>query len=150
MSLTGILAGGLMNLLGAPSSPSSSAASPSGTSTAQTEFQQLGQDLQSGNVSAARQDFATIEQNVRQRTSQIIHHHHHFSGAGAQSNSADSLSQEFGTLGQDLQSGNLSAAQSAFTQLQQSLQNADPFASLDPGSSAGGSASPSSAVNFMV
>jgi len=31
MSLTGILAGGLMNLLGAPSSPSSSAASPSGS-----------------------------------------------------------------------------------------------------------------------
>ncbi|HVB86537.1 MAG TPA: hypothetical protein VNK23_07735 [Candidatus Dormibacteraeota bacterium] len=149
MSLTGILAGGLLNLLGAHSTQSGTAAVPSGTSSAPAELQQLGQDLQSGNLSAARQDFASIEQNVRQRTSQMIHHYHHFSGAGAHSGSTNSLSQEFGTLGQDLQSGNLSAAQSAFSQLQQSLQSADPFASLDPSSSSGGP-SPSSSVNFMV
>jgi outer membrane protein assembly factor BamD (BamD/ComL family) len=151
MSLTGILAGGLLNLLGSQSAQSSNATNQSGPSTAQAEFQQLGQDLQSGNLSAARQDFATIEQNVRQRTSQIIHHHHHFSGAASQSSSTNSLAQEFGTLGQDLQSGNLSAAQSAFSQLQQSLQSADqPFASLDSAGSAGASQAPSSSVNFMV
>jgi hypothetical protein len=150
MSLTGILAGGLLNLFDAQSAQSSTATNQSGASTPQAEFQQLGQDLQSGNLSAARQDFANIQQSIHQRTSQIIHHHRHFSGGGEQSNSADSLAQEFGTLGQDLQSGNLSAAQSAFAQLQQSLQSADPFASLDSGTSAGASQSPSSAVNFMA
>jgi len=150
MSLSGILAGGLANLLGSQSSQSSTATNQSSSSSAQAEFQQLGQDLQSGNLSAARQDFATIEQNVRQRTSQIIHHHHHFSGGGSQSSSANSLAEDFGTLGQDLQSGNISGAQSAFAQLQQSLQSSDPFASVDPSSSGGTPQSASSAVNFMV
>jgi len=150
MSLTGILAGGLLNLFGAQSAQSSAATNQSGASIPQAEFQQLGQDLQSGNLSAARQDFAKIQQSVHERTSQIIHHHRHFSGGGSQSSSADSLAQEFGTLGQDLQSGSLSAAQSAFSQLQQSLQSANPFDSLDSATDGGASQSPSSAVNFMV
>ncbi|MGH9717102.1 MAG: hypothetical protein ACRD4R_10305 [Candidatus Acidiferrales bacterium] len=147
MSLTGILAGGLLNFLGAGSSQSSSATNQGGSSAAQTEFQQLGQDLQSGNLSAARQNFSTIEQGVRQRTAQILHHHHHFSAAGAQSGS-DSLSQEFSTLTQALQSGNLSAAQTAFSALQQSLDQ--PYSSLDSAAGAGATQPASSSVSFMV
>ncbi|MGH9739782.1 MAG: hypothetical protein ACRD4X_14535 [Candidatus Acidiferrales bacterium] len=150
MSLTGILAGGLLNLLGAQPMQSSGAANTSGSSpsqSAQQEFQQLGQDLQSGNLSAARQDFAAIEQSTRQRTSQILHHHHHFSAEGAQPASTSSLSQDFGTLAQALQSGNLSAAQSAFTILQQAIE---PSAALDSGAAAAGSQPPSNAINFLI
>lgn len=147
MPLTGILAGGLLDLLGAHSTQSSSAANPNASSAAQTEFQQLGQDLQSGNLSSARQDFATIEQTVRQRTAQILQHHHHFSIGGAQSGAANTLAQEFSTLAQALQAGNLSAAQSAFSTLEQSL--GQPLPSLDS-NAAGASQSATNSVNFMV
>lgn len=146
MSLTGILASGLFDLLGTQSAQSSGAANQSGTSV-QNEFQQLGQDLQSGNLSAARQDFATIEQGVRQRTSQILHHHHHFS-AGASANSTSATAQDFGELAQALQSGNLSAAQTAFSALQQAIEQ--------PGSTSANTAATTSqsastnALNFLV
>jgi hypothetical protein len=147
MSLTGILAGGLLELLGAHSAPSAGAANSNSNSSVQTEFQQLGQDLQSGNLSSARQDFAAIDQSVRQRTAQILHHHHHFA-SGAQSGAANTLSQEFGTLAQALQSGNLSAAQAAFSALEQSLDQ--PPSPLGPSAVAGASQATSNAVNFMA
>jgi hypothetical protein len=71
------------------------------------EFQQLGQDLQSGNLSAAQADFATLQQ------------------LGPQANSAQgaaSITQDFNQLSQDLKSGNLSAAQQDFTKIQQDVQ----------------------------
>jgi outer membrane protein assembly factor BamD (BamD/ComL family) len=71
----------------------------------ETEFQQLGQDLQAGNLSQAQSDFSTLSQN--------------FSGS-VQSNST--LSQAFSSLGTALQSGNLSAAQTAYSTLQQDVQ----------------------------
>lgn len=151
MSLAGILAGGLLNLLGAQPVQTSGAANPSGSSPAQSaqqEFQQLGQDLQSGNLSAARQDFAAIEQGTRQRTSQILHHHYHFSSLGTQPSSTSSLTQDFGTLAKALQSGNLSAAQSAFTTLQQAIDQ--PSTALDPGAAAAGSQPPPNAINFLI
>jgi hypothetical protein len=69
------------------------------------EFQQLGQDLQSGNLSAAQTDFATLQQ----------------SGFSAQSNSP--IAQDFKQLSQDLQSGSVPAAQQDFAKIQQDLQN---------------------------
>jgi hypothetical protein len=75
-----------------------------------SEFQQLGQDLQSDNLSHAQSDFATLAQNVP--------------GIN-QNNTATNnnpITQAFAQLGQDLQSGNLLAAQSAFTTLQRDLQ----------------------------
>lgn len=77
----------------------------------QQEFQQLGQDLESGNLSAAQSDFATLQQ------------------LGPQSNSTSStqsnnpIAQAFNQLAQDLQSGNLSAAQQDFKTIQQDFQN---------------------------
>lgn len=147
MSVSGILAGGLFSLLGTQSSQNSSAANQNGT-TVQNEFQQLGQDLQSGNLSAARQDFATAEQGVRQRTSQILHHHHHFSAA-ASSSSTSGTAQDFAELAQALQSGNLSAAQSAFASLQQAIDL--PSASTSANTVAAGTQpAASNAVNFLV
>jgi outer membrane protein assembly factor BamD (BamD/ComL family) len=77
----------------------------------QQEFQQLGQDLQSGNLSAAQQDFATLQQLGPQNSST----------QSAQSNNP--IAQAFQQLAQDLQSGNLSAAQQDYTQIQQDFQN---------------------------
>jgi hypothetical protein len=69
------------------------------------EFQQLGQDLQSGNLSAAQTDFATLQQ----------------SNSSAQSNSP--IAQDFKQLSQDLQSGNISSAQQDYAKVQQDFQN---------------------------
>lgn len=71
----------------------------------QSEFQQLGQDLQAGNLSQAQSDFSTLSQNT---------------SIPVQSNS--SLSQAFGSLGSALQSGNLAAAQKAYSTIQEDVQ----------------------------
>jgi hypothetical protein len=83
-------------------------------------FQQLSQDLQSGNLSAAQQAFAQIQQDFQNDASGTAHahHHHHHSGGEGQTNS---ITQLFQQLGQDLQSGNLSAAQQAYSTLSQDL-----------------------------
>lgn len=75
------------------------------------EFQQLGEDLQSGNLSAAQTDFATLEQMSPN------------SASSSSSASSNPLAQAFSQLGQDLQSGNLSAAQQDFSTIQQDLQS---------------------------
>jgi len=75
------------------------------------EFQQLGQDLQSGNLSAAQSDFATLQQLVPQNSST----------SSAQSNNP--IAQAFNQLSQDLQAGNLSAAQQDYSTIQQGFQN---------------------------
>jgi hypothetical protein len=77
-----------------------------------SEFQQLGQDLQSGNLNQAQQDFSALTSNFPG-----------FSQTGAAPASRDSanpLLQAFRQLGQDLQSGNLQAAQQDFTNIEQS------------------------------
>jgi len=73
----------------------------------QSEFQQLGQDLQAGNLSQAQADFSTLSQN---------------DSGPLRSNSA--LAQAFNSLGTALHSGNLSAAQQAYSTLQQDVQQA--------------------------
>ena len=73
----------------------------------QSEFQQLGQDLQAGNLTKAQADFSVLSQNA-------------YGPLG--SNSA--LAQAFNSLGSGLQSGNLQAAQQAYTSLQQDVQQA--------------------------
>jgi len=89
---------------------------PATTPLAQA-FQQLSQDLQSGNLSAAQQDYTTMQQDIQNHAAQM-HHHHHHGGGGVESSQVSQLFQE---LGQDLQSGNLSSAQKAYSQLQQDL-----------------------------
>jgi soluble cytochrome b562 len=99
---------------------SSTSSSPSNNPIAQA-FTQLAKDLQSGNLSAAQQDFTTLQQDFQNQATQnqtpSTHDHHHHHGGGASSDIAELLDD----LGQSLQSGNLSSAQSAFTTLQQAL-----------------------------
>lgn len=75
----------------------------------QQEFQQLGQDLQSGNLSAAQSDFATLQQIGPQ-------------GLGNSPSNSSPVQQAFNQLAQDLQSGNISAAQQDYTNIQQDFQ----------------------------
>jgi|SRR5208337_3565981 len=77
----------------------------------QQEFQQLGQDLQSGNLSAAQTDFSTLQQLTPQGNST----------SSAQSNNP--IAQAFSQLSQDLQSGNVSAAQKDYATIQQDFQS---------------------------
>lgn len=98
----------------------STTSSQSNNSLAQ-EFNQLGTDLQSGNTTAAQQDFQQIQDQVSATASGAVHHHHHH-GGGDESNG---LSQMLQQLGQELQAGNLSGAQQAYTALQQQLQSWD-------------------------
>jgi len=111
------------------------------------DFKQLGSDLQSGNLSAAQQDFVTLSQDAlaspfaasstaSSATSGITSTAAPASAAPTASASStatagsspqsalSALAQDFQTLGQDLQSGNLSGAQQAFSQIQQAAQQA--------------------------
>ncbi len=108
-----------------PQTSSTSTSTSASTSTSQNSspiaqaFSQLSQDLQSGNLTAAQNDYSTIQQDFQSQASQMHHSHHHHSGGSQQSQA----SQLFDQLGQDLQSGNLSNAQSDFSSLQQILQS---------------------------
>ena len=74
-------------------------------------FQQLGQDLMSGNLSAAQSDFATLQQAFAQPA------------AISSSSTSNPVSQAFQQLATDLKSGNLSAAQKDYSTIQQDLQS---------------------------
>ncbi|MGA2986256.1 MAG: hypothetical protein ABSG32_20820 [Terriglobia bacterium] len=102
----------------------------------QSEFQQLGQDLQAGNLTQAQSDFSTLSKNV---------------SGPLQSNSA--LAQAFSSLGSALQSKGLSAAQQAYTTLQQGVQQAThghPHHPQPEGSSATTTSSQGSTLMQMV
>ncbi len=73
----------------------------------QQEFKQLGQDLQSGNLSAAQTDFASLEKLQPSSTPA----------------SSNPIAQAFNQLSTDLQSGNLSAAQQDYSNIQQHFQS---------------------------
>jgi outer membrane protein assembly factor BamD (BamD/ComL family) len=117
------------------SASQSSATSATGSHTIAQAFAQLGQDLQSGNLQGAQQDFTNLQQDVQQIASQQVggHHGHHHHRAESSDSSASSshqtnpITQAFGTLAQDLQAGNLSGAQSAFSALQNDLQQIGGF-----------------------
>lgn len=89
----------------------STEATQTNTQQFQQAFQQLGQDLQSGNLSAAQSDFATLQQ-LRPQTS---------SASSSQSNNP--IAQAFSQLSKDLQAGNLSAAQQDYATIRQAMQS---------------------------
>ena len=83
------------------------------------DFKQLSQDIQSGDISAAQQDYAKLQQDFQSHaTGKHAHHHHQGGGEGG----ASAISQLLQQLGQDLQTGSLSAAQQAYSTLQQDFQ----------------------------
>jgi hypothetical protein len=79
----------------------------------QKEFQQLGQDLQTGNLTQAQQDFATLSQNLPIAQS---------STTAFTANNSNPIAQAFNALSQDLQTGNISAAQKDYATIQQDFQ----------------------------
>jgi hypothetical protein len=76
-----------------------------------TEFRQLTQALQSGNLSSAQQAFGALTNNA--------------SNSGLLS---VQLSQDFSKLGSALQSGNLAGARQAYSSIQQNVLSSPPMA----------------------
>jgi len=132
--------------------PNNVQAVASGTQTSASPiaiaFQQLSSDLQSGNLSAAQQDYSTIQQDMRQHSAAVsghhLHHHHPSGGPQGPSGSQNALDQLFSQLGQALQTGSLTNAQSAYASLQQE------FAQLGAVSSSSSSSSTSSSNPLNV
>lgn len=83
----------------------------------QQQFQQLGKDLQAGNLSAAQSDFAALQPAGTQASNNS-------SAANLLASASNNpVAQAFKQLASDLQSGNVSGAQQDLTTLQQDLQN---------------------------
>jgi hypothetical protein len=109
MSISGILSSSfLQNQLSAVSSPY------------KQDMQKLSQDLQSGNLSAAQSDFATLQAAFSQPASSTGSVSTFSTSAASTSNP---VVQAFNQLGTDLKSGNLSAAQKDLSTVQQDLHN---------------------------
>ncbi len=81
----------------------------------QQDFQQLGQDLQSGYLTKAQSDFSALQKLLPSQQSVTV-------PAQTGSQASNPISQAISQLAQDLQSGNLSAAQSDFATLQKDVQ----------------------------
>ena len=80
------------------------------------QFKQLGQALQSGNLSSAQSDFESLRQAFSQPATA--------SGSALGASAASSpLSQAFSQLASDLQSDNLAAAQKDISTVQQDAKN---------------------------
>ena len=108
MSVSGILG----SLFGA----ASSTPAPNRFQQIKQDFKQLGQDLQSGNLSQAQSDFSALQQLLPSQQQGAS------TTTQAASQSANPISQAISELAQDLKSGNLTAAQSDFSTLQQDVQ----------------------------
>jgi outer membrane protein assembly factor BamD (BamD/ComL family) len=155
MSIVGILSSNLFSA-GTVQNTQSNQNSPTVFQQIKSEFQQLGRDLQSGNLQGAQQDFTNLQRDVQQISSQQVgghHGHHHHRAESAQSSASSSqqanpIAKAFSTLAQDLQAGNLSGAQSAFSALRNDLQQIGGF--LTSGSTGIGSAAPSSSGSLNV
>jgi outer membrane protein assembly factor BamD (BamD/ComL family) len=98
---------------------------------------QLGQDLNSGNLTAAQSDFTTLQQDIQQQqaTGGGGHHHHFHAGNSQSSGQQNGIASLFASLGQALQSGNLTAAQQTYSTLQQDFQQFSGGATGSPGAS---------------
>jgi hypothetical protein len=107
----------------ATSTGAGSTASTFGASTSNTvkAFNQLGTDLQSGNLSAAQKDLSTVQRELHNNLS-TNHLHHRISGGSGNSGGQNSLLQDLNQVGQNLTSSNLAGAREAYANLEQQLQ----------------------------
>jgi hypothetical protein len=79
----------------------------------QSQFQKVGQDLQSGNLTQAQADFATLSQELPSAQQ---------AGGSTTTGPTNTLAKAFQALGQDLQAGNLAASQTDFATIRQDAQ----------------------------
>jgi hypothetical protein len=103
------------------------------------DLQQLGKDLQSGNLSAAQQDFSAIQTLAQ-------------SGPfGGDSFKLSNRQQDFAAIGQALQAGDLAGAQAAYSQLQSTFNHKQrvPPPTADP-IPASGSSAPQSGSEIVL
>jgi outer membrane protein assembly factor BamD (BamD/ComL family) len=116
MSVAAILGSVLQSALAATNPPSK-------FKHFQQEFQQLGKDLQSGNLGQAQSDLESLEHNspfLRAGTAASTS-----SPAGAGVSASDNpIARAFNQLEQHLKAGNVAAAQHDFSTIQQNFQNA--------------------------
>jgi DNA-binding FadR family transcriptional regulator len=116
--------------IGAVSSSTSVYQPNSQQNTMQQNFQALVQAIQSGNLSAAQQAYATLTQNAQTQTAN-----------GSSNGQINPFQQALASIGSALQSGNISGAQTAMNGLLQSMK-----AHHHHGSQAQGAGSTSSAA----
>ena len=83
----------------------------------QSDFQQLGQALQSGDLKSAQQIFSALQQLLPGSSGNQV-------PSGQANSSQNTITDDINALGQALQSGDLSKAQDAFAKLQQDMQAA--------------------------
>jgi len=77
-----------------------------------------------GNLNDAQAAFAKLQQDMQAVQGHHHHHHHHHKVSASDPGSGqNTLATDFQALGQALQSGDLSGAQTAFAQLQQDAQS---------------------------
>jgi hypothetical protein len=95
-------------------SPTTPSATPTKRQQFEQEFQQLGQDLQSGNLTAATADLGALSKLAPQNST---------GGSSTSFSSSSPIGQAFNQLSQDLQSGNLTAAQQDYSSIQTDIQN---------------------------
>jgi hypothetical protein len=120
------------------------ASSPSTANQFVTDLNQLAQDLQSGNLSAAQNDYVTLSDDAQDgATSSTATTSASGITANLLSDIADSTSSsatfvnELDQLGTDLQSGNLTAAQDDLLDLDSTAMNVASTAAASPGASSG-------------
>jgi hypothetical protein len=90
------------------------------------DFQQLASALQSGNLSGAQSAYANIQQLLQGSQGSSA------TNTSSTSTGSNTLQNDFLALGQALQSGDLSTAQSAFAQLQSDFQASRPSGGAAP------------------
>ncbi len=98
--------------------PPVSSTSQGGNSVSQ-DFNQLSTDLKAGDTTAAQKDLTQLQKDIQTQPLTTHHHHHHASG---DTSGSSAISQLFSQLGSALQSGNLSAAQQAYSTMLQDFQ----------------------------
>lgn len=87
----------------------------------QQDYAQLASSLQSGDLAGAQSAFANLQQALQSQGTSTTQSTTE-SGTSSSSGS-DTIANDFSALGQALSSGNLSQAQSAFSQLQTDIQS---------------------------
>src|SRR5476649_933752 len=114
---------------------------PASSSPLGQDFNTLAQALKSGNITSAQQAFTSLQTDAQNAAQAHPHHHHHHGGS---QEASSTTSQDVSQLGSALQAGDLTAAQKAFSTLQNDLQKYRLNAQVSTG---GSSATATSNIN---
>jgi hypothetical protein len=133
------------------------ASSPSAANQFASGFNQLAQDLQSGNLSTAQQDYVTLSQEALNGSASSASNPSAggitaglLSNIASSSSSSSSFSSAFNQLGADLASGDLTSADSDMLSLDSTALNALPSASSAAGSSTSSKADSAALIQAAI